>query len=218
MTFERLRIGSRLLVVTPDDVPFRERLSQAARRAVEGGAGAVLFRERSLCDADFVALAARVRAETEDAGGVFVVNERFRLAAAIGARAAHITARNDPGDSARARRLGLVVGMSVRSPEEARVAVREGAVDYLIAGTVYPTASKPGLTDYLGPGGLAAIAQAVTQPVFGIGGIDVSNAASLIRAGARGVAVMRGVFAAPDPRAAAAAIVQALAAEEPFGL
>jgi thiamine-phosphate pyrophosphorylase len=48
-------------------------------------------------------------------------------------------------------------------------------------------------------------------PVVAIGGIDAGNAALAVRAGARGVAVISAVAAAPDPVAAARALARAAA-------
>jgi thiamine-phosphate pyrophosphorylase len=68
------------------------------------------------------------------------------------------------------------------------------------------TPSKPDAGPPIGLEPLAEIARAVNLPVLGIGGINLANAASVIRAGAVGVAVISAVIGAPDPEAATRAL------------
>jgi len=56
--------------------------------------------------------------------------------------------------------------------------------DYLVAGTVFPTASKPGVTPLLGLDGLSAVVRAVRQPVLAIGGLSLTRIHEVARAGA----------------------------------
>ena len=86
---------------------------------------------------------------------------------------------------------GFLVGRSVRSAED--VLDVEAHVDYFIAGTVFPTSSKPGLREYLGPDGLAAIARVTRVPVLGIGGITIERLEAISGSGAAGVAAI-GMF------------------------
>jgi thiamine-phosphate pyrophosphorylase len=74
---------------------------------------------------------------------------------------------------------------------------------------VWATPTKPDADHPIGLDGLAAICEAVSVPVVAIGGIDASNAADCLLAGASGVAVVR---AAADARAVRTAIDEALAA------
>ena len=74
----------------------------------------------------------------------------------------------------------------------------EADADYLGVGPVWETPSKDDADPAIGLEGLRAICAAVDLPVVAIGGIDASNAADCIRAGAAGVAVIR---AATDPGA-----------------
>ena len=92
----------------------------------------------------------------------------------------------------RARAAGLLLGRSAVNFEQAL----EADADYLGVGPVWDTPSKADADPALGLGELARIAAAVSLPVIAIGGIDASNAAACIRAGAAGVAVIR---AATDP-------------------
>ena len=112
--------------------------------------------------------------------------------------------QSDPGVE-RARAAGLPLGLSVEALEQA---VAEPRRDYLGVGPIWETPSKHDADPALGLDELARICLAVSTPVVAIGGIDASNAATCIRAGAAGVAVIR---AAPDP-ALRRAVDEALAA------
>ena len=171
-----------------------------AERAVADGATVVQLRLKGVPSGE---LEERARPFTALAA-TFVVNDDVEAAIRVGADGVHL-GRSDEG-AERARAAGLLLGLSAASVEEAVEAERSGA-DYVGAGPVWPTPSKPDADPPIGLEGLAAIARAVSVPVVAIGGIDASNAATCIRAGAAGVAVIR---AATDARALREAIDAAL--------
>jgi thiamine-phosphate pyrophosphorylase len=116
----------------------------------------------------------------------FVVNDDVEAALMLGADGVHL-GRSDEG-AERAREHGLLLGLSASSVPEATAAA---LADYIGAGPVWATPSKTDADPPIGVGGLAAICNAVSVPVVAIGGIDASNAADCVRAGAAGVAVIR---------------------------
>jgi thiamine-phosphate pyrophosphorylase len=137
-------------------------------------------------------------------GATFIVNDDVEAALRLGADGVHL-GRDDEG-AERAVAEGLILGRSASSVEEARVGEQMRAA-YLGAGPVWSTPSKEDADPPIGLDGLGEICRAVSVPVVAIGGVDVSNAADCIRAGAAGVAVIR---AARDARALRAAIDAAL--------
>jgi thiamine monophosphate synthase len=68
--------------------------------------------------------------------------------------------------------------------------------DYLIAGTVWATESKPGDASLIGLSGLMAIVQASTVPVLAIGGVTAGRADAVRSTGAAGMAGI-GLFMGP---------------------
>jgi thiamine-phosphate pyrophosphorylase len=108
----------------------------------------------------------------------------------LGADGVHLGQGDQGAELARA--AGLLLGRSVSTLEQALAA----DADYLGAGPVWDTPSKHDADPALGLDGLRAVCSAVDVPVVAIGGIDASNAADCIHAGAAGVAVIR---AATDP-------------------
>ena len=125
-----------------------------------------------------------------------VVNDRLDVALASGAHGVHL--RGDSFSAARARALmppPFLIGRSVHSAREAVAAADEGGLDYLIFGTVYESASKPGRAPS-GIAGLSAVARATRLPVLAIGGITPERIDEVISAGACGVAAI-GMFDSP---------------------
>ncbi|WP_017812439.1 thiamine phosphate synthase [Paenibacillus shenyangensis] len=106
----------------------------------------------------------------------------------------------------------FLLGRSVHSIAQAVQAEREG-MDYLFYGHIYETASKPGVAAR-GLEQLKQICAAVDIPVIAIGGIQPHHAEELISAGAAGIAVMSGIFAAEHPAQQVAAYKAALSAAE----
>jgi thiamine-phosphate pyrophosphorylase len=173
----------------------RPPIEQAAE-AVDAGVDLIQVRERDLETSALASLVLRVVEATRGSPTRVVVNDRVDVALACGAHGVHLRADSIP--ASRVRTLvppGFVIGRSVHGRDEA-LAVAPGC-DYVIAGTVFPTASKPGRIDLLGPDGLESIARTVRLPVLAIGGITLERAAAAAAAGAAGVAAI-GLFADVD--------------------
>lgn len=176
---------------------------EAARDGVEGGATVVQWRLKDVPTVDVVERGRATRSLCARHGVTFVVNDDVEAALMLGADGVHL-GRTDEG-AARAKDHGLLLGLSAASLEEALAA--DGEADYIGAGPVWETPSKADADPAIGLGGLREICDATTIPVVAIGGIDATNAAECIRAGAAGVAVIR---AARDVAALRAAIDAAL--------
>ncbi|MCH9036694.1 MAG: thiamine phosphate synthase [Chloroflexi bacterium] len=198
--------ATRLHLVTDRSLCTETSLEDTVARAVEGGVEVVHLREKDLPPKELYQLAARLRKVTLGRA-LLIINDRIDIALAISADGVHL-----PGDSVPtyvAKKLGadrLIVGRSVHSVEEALESEAEEA-DYVILGTIYKTASHPGLK----PAGLGLVREvkaAVGLPVYAIGGIDASNAAEVMAAGADGIAVIRAILGAKDPRAAAQGLLE----------
>ncbi len=161
-----------------------------ARLAVTAGATVVQLRAKVPTDE----LVVRGRG-FRDLAALFIVNDDVEAALALHADGVHL-GQTDHGAEI-ARREGLLLGRSASTFDEAVTA----DADYLGVGPIWPTPSKDDAGAPLGIDELARICRAVTTPVIAIGGIDATNAAACITAGAAGVAVIR---AATDPHLARA--------------
>jgi thiamine-phosphate pyrophosphorylase len=173
--------------------------AETAVRASRRGATVIQLRLKNLSTAEVVERGRAIADAARAAGATFVVNDDVEAALALAADGVHL-GRDDEGKE-RARAASLLLGISASSVAEARAAEEQGA-DYIGAGPVWATPSKTDADEPIGPDGLAAICTAVDVPVVAIGGIDASNAADCIAAGATGVAVIRAVSDAPAVRAA----------------
>ncbi len=158
---------------------------ETAKRAIEAGATVVQLRVKAPTD-EIVRRGQGFRS----LGTSFIVNDDIAAALELGADGVHLGQEDDGAELARDR--GLLLGRSATTYDEA---VREKA-DYLGVGPIWNTPSKDDASEPMGLDELARICAAVTLPVVAIGGIDASNAADCIRAGAAGVAVIR---SATDP-------------------
>ena len=177
----------------------------AVERALASGVIDVLqLREPGLDDAALLALARSARTLCDAHGALLIVNDRVSLAALCNADGAHVGESDLPAGLARLL-LGdeRLLGLSTHDAAEVEAAQRQG-VDYVGLGPCFATETKA-LRRAPGGPALVAAAQAVARdlPLFPIGGVTPENAASLVAAGARRLAVGAAVLRAADPAAAA---------------
>ena len=158
---------------------------QTARAAAAGGATVVQLRLKDAPTEEVVALGRALA----DLPAQLVVNDDVDAAIELGV-GVHL-GQGDAGIE-RAVAAGTPVGTSVAKRRDAAIAEFAGAT-YLGAGPIWATPSKPDAGAPIGIDGLRDICLSVGIPVVAIGGIDASNAAECIRAGAAGVAVIRAV-------------------------
>lgn len=148
--------------------------------------------------------AARLAASCREAGVPFIVNDDAHLAAEVNADGVHLGEHD--GTVAAARSLmgpGALVGVSCYDDlQRARDAVVAGA-DYIAFGAFFPSATKPNARRATID--LLRMAAPLATPRVAIGGITADNARPLVEAGADLIAIVGGVFDAPDPVAAARA-------------
>jgi thiamine-phosphate pyrophosphorylase len=174
----------------------RLRLREELQRAIDAGVDLIQLRERDLDARDLTTLAADLVRLTRSTATRVVVNDRLDVAIASGADGVHL--RSDSMPAAAVRRIappGFLIGRSVHGVDEA---VAAGAVDYLVAGTVFETVSKPGPHHLLGLAGLRAIVAAAGVPVLAIGGVGMEQLGVIADTGAAGVAAI-GLFLGGPP-------------------
>ncbi len=202
-----------LHVVATDDVAASPGFEQVAEALLQAGGErlALHLRLRHSTGREFHRQADWLTEAAHAAGAWLVVNGRVDIALAAGADAAQLGAGALPLPAARSvAGRQLVLGASVHSEAQARGAAREGA-DYLVAGSIFETATHPGRA----PAGTELVADCARAgvPVIGIGGIDHRNAHRVIEAGASGIAVVRAVWEALDPVDEALRLVERTQAE-----
>lgn len=183
-------------------------LAEQVEAAIAGGARVIQYRDKGDDARRREAEARALLAVCKRHGVPLLINDDLTLAARIGAQGVHIG--RDDGTLADARaRLGTdaIIGVSCYNRLElAQEAAAEGA-DYVAFGRFFPSATKPGAVQASSEV-LIAARRELSCPLVAIGGITAENGRPLIEAGADMLAVIRGVFAAPDITAAARRIAQ----------
>jgi thiamine-phosphate pyrophosphorylase len=171
-----------------------DHLVRLVRYAATAGVNLVQVRERGLDDRHLVALTRDIVGAVEGTCASVVVNDRVDIALAAGAAGVHLRADSPPAAAVRTIvPPGFLIGRSVHSEREA-IEVAGTGVDYLILGTIFPTASKPAAGVTLGLEPLARTVRAVDMPILAIGGITADNMGKVAATGAAGFAAI-GLFA-----------------------
>ena len=179
------------------------------RAALAGGARLVQLREKDLDGGDLLALAEPLVADCHEVGAQLLVNDRIDVALAAGADGVVLPSDSFPTPVAR-RLLGraATIGRSTHGSEEVEVAARAGC-DFVLFGPVYATPAKAAFGP---PQGLERLREASARGIatFAVGGVTAATAAAALATGAHGVAVIREVMSAADPRQAVRALLAAL--------
>ena len=183
--------------------------------ALRGGVDMVQLRSKALSDRTLFELGKKIRTLTNRMKKLFIINDRVDLALALETDGVHLGQDDLPMASAR-RIVGKdqLIGRSTHNLKQALEAEREGA-DYIGFGPIFGTPTKPTYPP-IGLGQIAQVMKRVRIPVVCIGGIDRSNVAQVLQAGARRIAVVRAIFAAQDPYRSAAELKACLPAGRDF--
>jgi len=201
-----LNIVPRLILITDLGRVSEEVLLEKTEAALSGGVDAVLLRERQLDAARMLALAARLRVLTADAGAQLLIHTQADVALAVGADGVHVS-RHDIGmipqmrDWLESNGCGMVYSASCHDMEELAQATAVGA-DFALLSPVFVTGSHPGAIT-LGPEKFQHMAEASGIPVIGLGGINAGNRHLLAD---YGVAVISALLEAVEPRTTAHAL------------
>jgi len=177
--------------------------------AVAAGVTVVQLRDPEIDDDGFVLIGRAVAAALAGTGVPLIVNDRVHLVTAIGADGAHVgQADLRPDDVRRVIRPTALLGLSIQTVEQVRVAEELGAgvIDYLGVGPVWPQATKPDAAEPSGLRRLRSIVDVSPWPCVAIGGVDADRAALVRRTGAAGVAVVSAICGQPDVAAATSRI------------
>lgn len=203
-------LPSPLYVILDREVARGRALPELLDAVLAGGCRLVQLRDKTLPMAELLPLARALRARCRAAGAHFFVNDRADLALAADADGLHVGQDDLPAPAARRLlRPGMTLGVSTHDEVQARQAVADGA-DYVAVGSMFPTGSKTGF-QLVGPALLQRVRPLISVPLVAIGGITEANVGEVIRAGADAVAVISAVCAAPDPAAATARFLVAIA-------
>ena len=192
-----------LYLVTDRPLSLGRDIEWIVAEAVRGGATIVQLREKDCSTREFVQLALRLKKELSAFNVPLIINDRIDVALASDADGVHIGQSDMPYNIAR-RLLGpdKIIGLSVESVQQAHQADLID-VDYIGISPVYSTPTKTDTAPALGLEGIREISSFTRHPSVGIGGMNLSTAADVIRAGAQGIAVVSAIVSAESPCLAA---------------
>ena len=199
------------LLVVSDRSQARQQIVEVAEAAFRGGCRWFSLREKDLAGPERHQLLRVLVALGKCYGAVVTVHDDIDAAIAERADGVHLPGGGDP--AAARRRLGAaaLIGVSAHSPEDAAGQVAAGA-DYATLSPIFLTQSKPGYGPALGLDAIAQAARLAPGRVVALGGIDETNIAACLAAGARGIAVMGEIMRAVDPEAAVRRLLAAMPA------
>lgn len=203
-----------LYAITPGDEPSLAVLIDQVAAAIAGGARLVQYRDKTATPTERYERATALLAHCRRAGVPLIVNDDIALAAAIGADGVHL-GRDDPDPGEARARLGhtALIGVSCYASLVRAQAAAAAGVDYLAFGRFFPSSTKPEAIQ-ANPALLHQARRQFALPLVAIGGITPENGGALIAAGADLLAVIAGVFTAPDITAAARAYTRLFPMED----
>jgi len=187
----------RLYAVTDRKWVGRQSLYEQVESALKGGATCLQLREKEMRPEDFLAEAVEIKKLCARYKVPFIIDDDVEVALKCGADGVHVGQHDTAAGKVR-ELVGpdMILGVSAHTPELAIQAEMAGA-DYIGAGSVFPTSTKPD-ADFVSRETLKAICKAVSVPVVAIGGISGTNIMELSGCGLAGVSVVSALFGSPD--------------------
>lgn len=197
-----------LCLITPELGPAAIRAqAEAALAGAIPGRVALQLRATHLSADELSELARALRAITRSAGALLLVNADLELAREVGADGVQLPERGPSVEAARAR---LPAGMLLGASRHDLYGIRAAAASLANFATLSPVFAVPGKGEPLGLARFGEIARASPLPLIALGGITPARACAAMRAGARGVAVIREVWDSAAPDVATARLLAAV--------
>ena len=194
------------------DTVLQSRFShmEITRLAIVGGADTIQYQQKKGSTREMIEIARNMKRLCSEADVTFIVNDRLDVAIAAEADGVHLGQDDFPIPMARELLgEGRIIGGSAATLDDARKCLSEGA-DYVGFGPVYPTTSKDDAGPVSGIDILKQVVEIIPLPIIAIGGVDAENIPDVMRAGARGIAVISAVCCQDDPEEATRSLYQVL--------
>jgi thiamine-phosphate pyrophosphorylase len=208
---DRLRKALRLYLLADAGLAPSAELIQIVAAALRGGVTAVQLRAKTATTLELLELARNLNGLCREANVPFIVNDRVDVALAAEADGAHVGHIGEedlsPHDARHLLGPTAIVGVSVATPQEARMATSQGA-SYVSAGPMFATSTKADAGPAAGEALLRSVRAATGLPLVVIGGITPQRSAALFAAGADGVCVGAAIVRAADPESIARAFFE----------
>ena len=202
-------LNTRLYFIT-DTTPYTEdEFLSRVKAALSGGVTLIQLREKERSTREYIALAKKVHALSQQFGVPLIIDDRVDVALASGAEGVHLGQSDMQIDAAR-KIVGedFIIGATTKTVEQALEAYQQSA-DYLGVGAIYPTTTKV-KTVLTSTETLDKICKAVPIPVNAIGGLNKDNIDVLKGIGIKGVCAVSAIMKADDPKKAVCELSDAI--------
>ena len=198
-----MKLDLSLYLVTDRSLTLNRPLLEVVEQAVKGGVTVVQLREKDCSSKDFYEEAVKLKKLLSSYNVPLIINDRLDIALAVDAEGLHIGQHDIPYPIAR-KLLGKnkIIGLSIENLKDMERA-NEWDVDYIGLSPVFNTSTKTDTAKALGLEGVRQLTNISKHPSVGIGGINHFNAASILQAGANGLAVVSAIMSQPNPMEAA---------------
>ena len=188
-----------MYLVTDEGLSAGRGISYVVEQAVRGGVTMVQIREKELNTRDFLARAIELKKILSTREIPLIINDRIDIALAAEADGVHVGQTDMPYDHVRKiLPEKMILGLSVETMEQVDEA-EDYDLDYISISPLFFTPTKTDLYREWGLHGLREVRGRTRHRLVAIGGINSSNVAEVIKAGADGVAVVSAICSAPDP-------------------
>jgi len=186
-----------LHVLTDRELAYPISLLKIMKLAISSGVSILQLRDKNASFKEMVSLGKELQNLTKNSIPL-IVNDNIDVALALNAAGIHVGQNDTPAKKVR-KIVGkkMILGVSVSSVSQAIKAQRDEA-DYVGAGPLFPTSSKPDAGQVLGLIGLKEIKMSIDIPVIAIGGITLDNVSEVAEI-ADGIAVISAVLKADNP-------------------
>jgi len=193
-----------LVTDTQAPISIRDQVNQAAA----GGAGLIQYRDKHCTDLEFFEVAQQLVRDLRGYSATLILNDRIKVAREIESVGVHVGQSDGALDWVR-HQIGSdrLLGISIESPAQMAL-LPENQVDYIGAGPVKLTLTKPDHAPPIGLEGLQEIVKRASVPVYAIGGLTLEDVVQVRESGAAGLAVVSAITRSNNPRQATQALIQ----------
>lgn len=164
---------------------------ETLKQAVQDGAAIVQLRDKQSPREAIKKKCLEIKSFQKDHDFIFILNDDLELAQEIDADGVHLGQ-----DTPTPKDTNLIIGKTTHNIEQAKQAVADGA-NYISAGPVYPTPTKPG-RPAVGLEYVSEVAANIAIPFVAIGGIDLNNLEVVLKAGAHTIGIVRQAPQTPE--------------------
>ena len=195
-------LNSKIYGLTAESLSRGKTNLQVVSEMIAAGIKVIQYREKEKSFKAMYEECLAIRKLTKEAQVTFIINDRLDLALAVDADGLHIGQDDLPITIAR-KLLGKdkILGLSTHSPQEAHLAEDSKIVDYIGVGPIFDTATKNDAGKGLGLDFLNYVSNNIKIPFVAIGGIKEHNVESVVKSGAKIVAIVSEIVGATDIKA-----------------